>query len=208
MISMLDKWAEQRQKFPIPLQQEEHHQAGPRKPCSGFREAGGGVTSELLWRRGSLSLTSGDTTLTQPEAEADFFPWIHCEWPTRALGRRDPGRWAPRWLPLLMTSSSEIWFSSFWRRKWEPPAEPFWWSWLEGKDSGLRMSSGRILLISFVSQFCEQLLWNPESLCLLPCREDAMLPLGEQVWNQGRNLSPFVMGNKRVGTEYNYVETS
>ena len=79
---------------------------------------------------------------------SSLFPWIHCTWPPRALGRRDPGRWVPRWPPLLMTSSFEIWSSSFWRRKWEPPAEPSSWSWLEGKDSGLKMSSGKTSRIS------------------------------------------------------------
>lgn len=78
----------------------------------------------------------------------NFFPWIRCAQPPQALGRRDPGRWVPRWPPLLMTSSFKIWSSSLWRRKWEPPAETSSWSWLEGKDSGLKMRSGKTSRIS------------------------------------------------------------
>lgn len=94
----------------------------------------GGAGSPSLLETPLVGTAKGSSSLS---------PWIRCTWPPQALGRRDPGSWAPQWPPLLMTSSLEIWSSSFWRRKWEPPAEPSSWSWLEGKDSGLKMSSGK-----------------------------------------------------------------
>lgn len=101
------------------------------------------------WRRaGSPSLLETPIDGTGRSIRS-FFPWILCKWPTRALGRRGPGRWVPQWSLLRMTSSFGIWFSIFWRRKWAPPAEPSSWSWHEGKDSGLKMSSGRTSLVSF-----------------------------------------------------------
>lgn len=48
-----------------------------------------------------------------------------------------------------MILSFEIWFFLFWRRKWELFVEFFLWSWFEGKDLGLKMSLGKMLLILF-----------------------------------------------------------
>lgn len=168
--------------------------AGPRKPCPGFR---------VCWWDDIRALHEGGadspSLLETPldgiaRSSCSLFSWIPCQWPIWALGRRNPGTWVPQWPPLLMTSSSEIWSSIFWRGKWERPAEPSSWSWPEGKDSGLRMSSGRTPLIWFVNQFYEELPWNPRNSCFL--REEVMCPSVEQVWNQRTNLSQVVVGNK------------
>lgn len=185
----IGQWAEGRQKFAINLQQEEYYQGRATLPWLQSllmrwhqSPSEGGVDSSSLLET-PLSDTAG--------AAAASFPWTPCEWPTRALGRRDPGRWVPQWLLLLRTSSSEIWSSSFWRRRWEPAAEPSSWSWLEGKDSGWRMSSGKTPLIhlrvSFVnSTFVTQ---GPR----------VSSHVGKRWWNQGTDLSQLVRGNKVSG---------
>lgn len=182
------RWREA--EFPITLRQEEYHQGGAQEPCPGFR-ACWWDDIRLFWRRGRLFLLLETPPSDTAGAAAASFPWTHWEWPTWALGRRDPGRWVPWWLLLLRTSSSEIWSSSFWRRKWEPPAEPSSWSWLEGKDSGWRMSSGRTPLVHLWVSFVNSSLESQEPW--------VSSQVGKRWWNQGTDLRQLVRGNKMSG---------
>lgn len=200
MMPRLDRWTEI---------------AVPSGSWAGSYEQGragwdGEMTSGSSWRRGRLSLSSGDTTWWLSQRQHQLLPWIRCAQPQAPRKKR------PRQVGASMASPPhDIKFQNLvlfiLEKKMETTRRNFSWSWLEGKDSGLKWAQVRHQFQLVNKQgFCERL-WNPRNLCFPSANRRGDVPrrnrenryeIKEQIWGN------YLREIRSVGIWYNYIETS